>query len=311
MQKQTYRVRNWSEYNKALIGRGSVTLWMDEDAIEQWYEHSSGEKKRGRPFVYSDIAVSVMLCIKQIYRLPLRATQGFVSSLIDLLKVDIQPLSYTQICRRQSDVELPPLPVLSEGIHMVIDSTGLKIYGEGEWKVRQHGYDKRRTWRKLHIGVDSKSRLIVSELLTKNDCGDDEKLPELLEQYRGKIDQVSADGAYDSHKCHDEVKRRGAIGTIPTQANPKHKPKKKEDIKGARDEVVWEIQTKGRIEWKQESGYHQRSLVENAFYRYKQLLGDKLAARTLKNQVTEAKIRSRVLNKLTTLGMPVSVAVNF
>ena len=150
---------------------------------------------------------------------------------------------YTRICRRQSTVEMPPLPTKLESIHIVVDSSGLKIFGEGEWKARQHGWTKHRMWRKLHIGVDEKSQLIVSALLTENNCGDGKKLPELLDGYRGKIKQVSADGAYDSHECFEDIAKRGAIATIPPQPNPRHRPKKKR-IKYVRDEVVLEIQQK-------------------------------------------------------------------
>ncbi len=175
--------------------------------------------------------------------------------------------------------------------------------------MRQHGYDKRRTWRKLHIGIDEKSKLIVTALLTENNCGDDKKLPDLLDQYEGKLHQVSADGAYDSHACFDDIARRGAIATIPPQPNSRHKPKAKEKIQRPRDYVVWDVQQQGRSQWKQQSGYHRRSLVENRFYRYKQLLGDKLVSRKLANQQVEAMIKCHILNKLTLTGMPLSVAV--
>jgi transposase len=308
MSKRNYRIHNWKSYNAALINRGKITLWLDEESIKNWYALSP-ERKRGRTKKYSDMAIMTTLLLKQVYRLTLRACEGFMCSLVELLKLNIEVPCYTQISRRQSSIHLPRLPVKSNNIHIVIDSSGLKIFGEGEWKVRQHGYDKRRTWRKLHIGIDEKSKLIVTALLTENNCSDDKKLPELLTQYQGKIYQVSADGAYDSHDCFDYITRRGAIATIPPQPNPKHKPKLKEQIKRARDKVVWAIQQNGRKEWQQQSGYHRRSLVENGFYRYKQLLGDKLTSRQLQNQRAEAMIRCHILNKLTLNGMPHSVAV--
>lgn len=311
MPKQEYRVRNWKEYNKALIHRGSITLWVEEASIQGWYEVQPELRGRGRPCLYSDISIRTMLILKQVYRLSLRASQGFMESLIRCLKLPIKAPCYTQVCRRQGAVKLPKLPTLSGSIHMVIDATGLKVFGEGEWKVRQHGYGKHRTWRKLHIGVDENSQLIVSALLTENNCGDNAKLPELLTQYKGRMDQVSADGAYDSHACFDEIARYGARATIPTQPNPRHKSKRWEDLKSVRDEVFWQIQEKGRKEWKQESGYHRRSLVENAFYRYKQILGDKLASRKLENQCTEAMVRCYALNRMTLLGTPISKPIPF
>lgn len=307
MSKKDYRVRNWPHYNKSLINRGSITFWIDEKSISEWYENQSSNKSRGRPQKYSDAAILTVLILKQVYNLSLRASQGFTHSIFKLMQVDLDVPCYTRVCRRQETVTLPKLPKLLRSIHLVMDSSGLKIYGEGEWKVRQHGYDKRRTWRKLHLGIDEKSKLIVSSLLTENNCSDDKKLPLLLDQYEGDIHQVSADGAYDSHECFDDITRRGAIATIPPQPNPKHKPKTKEQVKRARDEVVWEIQERGRKEWKQESGYHRRSLVENAFYRYKQIFRDKLSSRKLANQQVEASLRCHALNRMTLSGMPISM----
>ncbi|OGT38482.1 MAG: hypothetical protein A3F12_04040 [Gammaproteobacteria bacterium RIFCSPHIGHO2_12_FULL_38_14] len=309
MSKKDYRVRNWKDYNKSLINRGSITFWIDEKSIAEWYEKNTFTKARGRPKKYSDVAIITILLLKQVYRLTLRASQGFTQSLFKLIQVDLDVPSYTQICRRQETVILPKLPRPSGSIHIIIDSSGLKIFGEGEWKVRQHGWSKHRMWRKLHIGADEKSKLIVTALMTENNCGDDKKLPELLDQYEGTFHQVSADGAYDSHNCFDYITRRGAIATIPPQPNPKHKPKTEDQIKRARDKVVWEIQQKGRKEWKQQSGYHRRSLVENSFYRYKQILGDKLVSRKLANQQIEALLRCHALNRITLGGLPISVVV--
>lgn len=300
MAKIADRVRNWKDYNKNLVNRGRVTFWIDKKTTVNWYEKKASA--RGRPKKYSDTAIITILILKQVYRLTLRTSKGFAESIFNLMKLDLEIPCYTRICRRQSTVELPPLPSLSESIHIVVDSSGLKIFGEGEWKVRQHGWTKHRMWRKLHIGVDEASQLIVSALLTENNCGDGKKLPELLDCYKGKIRQVSADGAYDSHDCFEDIAKRGAIATIPPQPNPQHKPKTEKQIVHARDKVVWEIQQKGRKEWKQESHYHRRSLVETAFFRYKQILGGKLSAHKLKHQQTEAILGCYILNKLMLAG---------
>ncbi|MEM1244076.1 MAG: transposase [Pseudomonadota bacterium] len=158
------------------------------------------------------------------------------------------------------------------------------------------------------IGVAG-SHLIVTEKLTGNDCGEDKQVRELLDGYAGAVKRVSGDGAYDSHAVFDEITRRGAQALIPTQANLKHKRKRLEDIQRPRDEVAWLIQERGRGKWKAEGGYHRRSLVETAFYRYKQLLGSKLKARLFENQRVEALISCHALNKMTLLGMPESVAL--
>jgi IS5 family transposase len=309
MSKKDYRVHNWKDYNKSLINRVSITFWIDEKNLQSWYENKDGKKSRGRPKKYNDIAIITILLLKQVYRLTLRASQGFTKSLFKLMQFDLDVPSYTRICRRQESVVLPKLPKLAGSIHMVIDSSGLKIFGEGEWKVRQHGWSKHRMWRKLHIGVDENSKLIVTAIMTENNCGDDKKLSELLNQYEGEFHQVSADGAYDSHDCFNDITGRGAIATIPPQPNPKHKAKTEDQIKRARDKVVWEIQQKGRKEWKQQSGYHRRSLAENSFYRYKKILGDKLASRKFANQQIEALLRCHALNRITLNGMPISASI--
>jgi IS5 family transposase len=306
MSKKDYRVCNWAHYNKSLINRGSITFWVDEKSLNEWYEAPASSKKRGRPRKYSNIAILTILILKQVYSRTLRASQGLTQSLFKLMQLNLDVPCYTRLSCRQSSVTLPKLPKLNESIHLVVDSSGLKIYGEGEWKVRQHGYDKRRTWRKIHLGMDEKSKLIVTTLVTENNCSDDKKLPELLDGYDGNVHQVSADGAYDSHDCFNDITRRGARAVIPPQPNPQHKPKTSKQIKQPRDKVVWEIQEKGRKEWKQESGYHRRSLVENAFYRYKQIFGGKLSSRKLVNQQVEAILRCHALNHMTLNGMPIS-----
>ena len=184
MSKKDYRVRNWRQYNESLIKRGDVTCWIDS---KSWYWSEKQAPKRGRPKSYSNGAIITMLVLKAIYRLSLRSCQGFVESLFRLAKLDKQVPNYSSVCRRQSSVILPKLPTLREPIHIVIDSSGLKIFGEGEWKVRQHGWSKHRMWTKLHLGVDEKSQLIVSAIFTGNDCGDDKKLDEVLNQYNGCI----------------------------------------------------------------------------------------------------------------------------
>lgn len=303
MSTSDYRVRNWREYNKSLIHRGSLTLWIDESACHQWYADNI-HPHRGRPFTYSDIAIQTCLTLKHLYRLSLRACQGFTQSIFTLMNVSQHVPSYTQLCRRQASVSLPPLPNHHEPIHLVIDSSGLKLFGEGEWLVKQHGPSKHRMWRKLHLGLDEHSKLIVCAELTDNRSSDANRLPSLLNRYPGPLKQVSADGAYDAHLCFDAIHQRRAIPTIPTQPNPFHKPKSKDQLKSPRDQVAFDIQLKGRATWKKESGYHRRSLVENAFYRYKQCLSRSLSARTLPNQHSEILIGCHILNRFTSLGLP-------
>src|SRR5690606_5642925 len=150
----TYRIKNWPEYNRALIERGSITIWLDENAIEKWFSkvHTC---EAGRPATYSDDAILMMLMLREVYHLPLRGLQGFVESLFDKMDVNLPVPSYSQISRRAKSLhkKIKRLLCGKNVEHIVFDSTGLKVYGEGEWQVRTHGKSKRRSWRKLHIGI--------------------------------------------------------------------------------------------------------------------------------------------------------------
>jgi DDE family transposase len=295
MSKKDFSVRNWRLYNQQLIKRGDLTCWID---AKSWHCRDKMRSKRGRPHTYDNNAIVTMLVIKRLYRLTLRSCQGFVESLVKMANLDIKIPNYTTVCRRQNAVTLPKLPTKPEPLHLVIDSSGLKIFGEGEWKVRQHGYSKHRMWTKLHIGVDEKSQLIVTAILTSNSCGDDKILPDLLDKYKGSIKQVSLDGAYDSHACYEVVNQKGAKAVIPPQPNPRHKPKTIDNLRRPRDFMAFEVQEKGLPQWKRDNDYHRRSLAETGFFRYKKILGDKLSARRFDNQVMEALIGCHILNKM-------------
>ncbi len=310
--KQQYRIRNWSQYNKSLVKRGHLTLWLEEESIQHWHQKPKTHGRRGRPTHYSDMAIQCMLTIKMLFHLPLRAAQGFVASVIDLLKLPIQAADYSTVCRRQKMLEptLQVKPRSAEPRHVVIDSTGLKVFGEGEWKVRQHGHSKRRTWRKLHLAIDEKTGEILSAALTSHNVGDSEMLPDLLEPIDGPIDQVSADGAYDSHANYALLQKLGIKAIIPPRETAKikqHGNYKESALQ--RDENIREIRKVGKAPWKKARGYHRRSLAETAMFRFKTLLDRELAARTFANQCTEAFIKCNIMNKMTHLGMPESYAV--
>jgi hypothetical protein len=277
--KQKYRIRNWGHYNKALVKRGSLTLWFDEESISKWHEvEKTGERGRGKR--YADIAILCMLTLKMVFRLPLRATQGLVMSLIELLKLPIEAANYTTLCRRQKKLRVSlQRYARSESLHGVFDSTGLKIFGEGEWKVRQHDYSKRRTWRKLHLGIDEATGEIIARTLSTNDIGDGEILPYLLEQIEEQLSQVSGDGAYDSFENHKLLSQLGAKITIPTRGNAKicrHGNSKDPPL--SRNEIIRAIRKLGRAEWKRSSSYHRRSIAEMTMFRFKRIFGGDLNA---------------------------------
>lgn len=315
-QKQIYRVRNWHEYNAALVKRGSLTVWFDEAALAGWMEpEQSG--KRGASWTYSNRAITAVLILKAVYRLPLRGAQGLAQSVLSLMGLELPVPHFSTLSRRQAGLELE-VPSLRRGqaIHLVVDSTGCKVYGEGEWKVRLHGASKRRTWRKLHLGVNQSTGEIVAAVLSTNNMSDSEALPMLLEQVDEPIAQLSGDGSYDKRSCYELLRRRqqgqnqALKVTIPPRRGARiwqHGNNKGERL--ARDENLRRIRQVGRRRWKQESGYHRRSLAETAMSRYKRMIGEKLQARDFARQAKEAFIGILVLNRMTALGRPQSYVV--
>nr|QEQ69168.1 Mobile element protein [Enterobacter cloacae] len=215
MAKQKFKITNWPTYNKALINRGSITFWLDDEAIQAWYE-SATPSSRGRPQRYSDLAITTVLVIKRVFRLTLRAAQGFIDSIFSLMNVPLRCPDYSCVSRRAKSVNISfKTPTRGEIAHLVIDSTGLKVFGEGEWKVKKHGQERRRIWRKLHLAVDSKTHEIICADLSLNNVTDSEAFPGLIRQTHRKIRSAAADGAYDTRLCHDELRRKKISALIP------------------------------------------------------------------------------------------------
>ena len=315
-QKQQGRVRNWSAYNAALVKRGSLTVWLEESVLGGWLEpHRSG--RRGASRTYSEAAIQAVLLLKAVYHLPLRGAQGFAESIFQLMGLPLPVPHYSTLSRRQIGLELmAPCLNRGEAIHLVVDSTGCKVYGEGEWKVRVHGKSKRRTWRKLHLGVNESTGEIVAAVLSSNDLSDGEILPQLLEQVGEPIAQISGDGGYDKRSCYqalhqrEKEQRQKLKVTIPPRRGARiwqHGNSQAQRL--ARDENLRAIRKVGRQRWKQESGYHRRSIAETAMARYKQIVGEKLKARKFDRQSTEAFVGVMVLNRMTALGRSQSYAV--
>ncbi len=210
-----YRVRNWPAYNQALIARGRLTFWFDEEAVVAW-RNTDPQSGRGAPKVYSDMAIQCALVLKSVFHLSLRSTQGFVSSLLELLRLDLPVPDYSTLSRRQSSLATSlTVSPSSRPRHVVVDAMGLKVYGSGEWHVRKHRYGRRRAWRKLHLGVDEKTKEIVAVEVTPSRVHDCRLLPALLDQIPGRIVQVSGDGAYDTRACYQSILDREAVAAIP------------------------------------------------------------------------------------------------
>jgi hypothetical protein len=217
--KQQYRIRNWPEYNAALRQRGSLTFWISQDAIDQWL-HSEPPKQLGAPKLYSDLVILSVLTVKSVFHLAGRQASGFVASVFELMGVELPVPDHSTVSRRMSNLEVSfPLVDRPQARHVVIDSTGLKVYGEGEWKVRQHGIGKRRTWIKLHLAVDAATGETLAAVVSTHDWADPEILPDLLQQIDTDIEQVSADGAYDTSNCYDAISERQAKPVLPPRKN--------------------------------------------------------------------------------------------
>lgn len=305
--KQLYRIRNWKDYNKALCLRGSITFWFDEDAIQSWLNHTRSGK-RGKPRTYGDACIYTMLVLKAVYHLPQRATYGLVCSLMQLMEMDLPVPHPTILSRRASSLDVAlPRQKNNEPLHVLVDATGLKVYGEGEWKVRTHGVSKRRTWRKLHIAMNARTGEILATVSTTSYVSDKEVLPNLLEQIREKIKIVGGDGGYDYTDCYEEIARQKARALIPPRRTGRLHPQ--DERLRERDKNLREIRKKGRKKWKRESGYDRRSLVETAMMRQKTIFGASLSSRRFHNQATEMTVRSAALNRMTHLGMPESYAI--
>ncbi len=308
--KTLYRVKNWSEYDQALVKRGSITFWLSDDLTETW--RPAGEKQRGSQFEYSEKAIEIMQTVKNVFHLPNRATEGFLCSVFEMLQIDLRVPDHTTLSRRGKGLKVS-LPKKAEGhLDIVMDSSGLKIFGEGEWKVRSHGKSKRRTWRKLHLAVDPHSGEIQAAALTTNSVSDSQMVPSLLTQIEQPIDRFAADGAYDKRNVYDSLNQQApeAILLIPPRKNARiwqHGNTNAERLR--RDENLRAIRRSGRKDWKRQSGYHIRSLAETTMFRLKTIFGDRLSARRIETQISQALIRCAALNRMTHLGMPDSYKV--
>jgi hypothetical protein len=305
--KQHYHVRNWSEYNAGLVKRGSVTFWVSDEVLTEWLcSDWSGEP--GSPTVYADLAIESVVVIKSLFNLGGRQATGFIGSIFALMGVELPVPDHSTVSRRMGKVNISlPIVERTQARHLVVDSTGIKVYGEGEWKVRQHGVGKRRTWRKLHLGVDETTGEIVAVVVSTNNVGDAEVLSDLLEQVDGDIEQVSADGAYDSEGSYREITERGARPVIPPRKNAviaqhgncKAPPR-------PRDGTIRSIRRHGRKNWKKHSGYHRRSIAETTMFRHKNAFGGKVRSRKFDNQATELICQCAILNRMIQVAKPVS-----
>jgi DDE family transposase len=303
--KAKYKVTNWSEYNDALRKRGDFTMYFTEEAIAGWRPERTG--RRGRPQAYSDVAIEAALLIRRVFHLPLRQTEGCMAALVRVLQADIAIPDFSSLSRRS--VELPrhlASKAMTPGSVVIVDSSGLKVYGKDEWHQEKHAVAARRTWRKLHIAVDEKHQIVACELTTP-EVGDPTAVPELLDQLETPFETFMGDGAYDGDPVAQAVldHQPDAKVVVP--------PHKTAVVSAAghtqRDGHIQTIARLGRMAWQKSTGYGLRNYVELAVQRYKRIFGNTMKARALPQQKTEAGISACALNIMTTLGMPCSVKV--
>jgi hypothetical protein len=312
MKKKTkYRIRNWKEYNRSLRMRGSLTFWISQKLLDNWLEQEeTGE--RGRKPLYSEAAIKAMASMKFVFHQAGRQTCGLVASIFHLLKVALPIPDHSTVSRRMAGLEVGlPLKAGTKARHIVCDSTGLKVYGEGEWKVRTHGVSKRRTWRKLHLQLDEATNEIIVCGASENSVSDDAMFVEMLKADEEEIVQISADGAFDRRRVYQAIDgRKIKRAAIPPRKGARiwrHGNSKGERL--IRDENLRSIRGHGKPQWKRESNYHRRSLAETGVFRFKTIFTDKLQSRKIDNQFQEMIIKCAALNRMTHLGMPDSYKV--
>ena len=307
-QSSQYKIKNWKEYNQALRQRGSLEIWLDKAMEQQW--RYSGPSQQGAQYQYSDRCIEMAAVLRSVYHLKYRQLQGFLESVVRQLGWSVPVPDYSVINRRTRRlniaIQIKPHKK-GEKLYIVMDSTGLKVYGEGEWKVRQHGWGKHRTWQKLHVAVDESTGIIESCIMTTNGVDDAAMVEPLLNDIKAKVDKMAGDGAYDKTKVYEVLDKRKVKAIIPPRKNARikqHGNKKGKPL--TRDKNIRGVRKHGRKKWKQKVKYHRRSLAETTMYRYKTIFGGHLSARTIEHQSVEVRIKCKILNKMTELGKPES-----
>jgi hypothetical protein len=303
-----YKVRNWSQYNESLKKRGSLSLWVSEDAIRKW-RSPKDPNFIGAPKQYSDDAILCMMMLKVVYSIPYRQLVGFVVSIFTLMHVALNVPHFTTVAVRARLLGIKFNKLSNrKPTDLVFDSSGFKVYGEGEWKIRQHGKQKRRRWKKFHIGVCPQSHEIIVAEATQLEEADCEVGPRILEKAPSSVKRAIGDGAYDTWECYKTAYEKGQRLIVPPREGAVFK-NEIEPWHEARNETICQIIGLGNNEnaialWKKLTGYHERSLAETAFSRFKGIFGPRLFSKKADNQGVELMIKAHVMNEMTRVGMP-------
>lgn len=292
------RERNWSNYNKQLVQRGSLTFLIDPKVFKE-LKASAAKTKAGRPQEFSNRLIEMLAMIKVHFKMAYRFLEGFAKSFLIKFLPGLKLPTYSLICKRVATIglNLPPLSLRTEGT-IVLDGTGMKVVGEGEWKVKMHGRGRPRKWVKVHIGIDLATQKIVAEMVTESSVGDSKMTKPLLDQVPGCVKQVIADGGYDRKEAREEIRKKKAKALIPPPKNAKYKGTKNE-----RDTAILEIQglgnnREGRSLWGKLTGYNRRVLVETAISRLKRLFGDRFYSKSIERQSVENRLRCLLINRM-------------
>jgi len=302
-----------------------ITLWVEKGIADVWREGNKiiirRKRKVGHPKTYSNAAIDCLATLQELFHLTYRGIEGFGKAIFQkMLHLKIRIPDFSTVNRRRKTLEVL-VTVQKKGktngrqetIDLVLDSSGLKVYGEGEWKVRMHGASKRRTWRKIHLGINPATGDIEAVELTDNSIDDASMVKSLLDQTEKEINRLGADGAYDKRKVYEELGKRSIKEVLipPREDANIWKHGNTKGTKHPRDENLRRIRTIGRKRWKEEIGYHIRSLAETAVYRFKTVFSDDLAAREMEHQRVEIDFKCKIINKMNTLGLPDSYKVDF
>src|SRR3954463_5362624 len=314
--RQKHKVTNWPAYEAGLRQRGSLTVWFTEEAVDAWAAEPR-TTRGGQPW-YSPLAILTALTLRAVFRLAFRQTEGLIGSVVGLLGRALRVPDHTTLSRRAATLEVPRPPRSggsdaggeAEPVHLLVDSTGLKLYGPGEWLGEKHGPRTRRSWRKLHLGVDADTGRIVASTLTGHDVEDGSQVGPLLDQVAGPLASFTGDGAYDQDGVSRSVAERHPDARIIVPPRSGAVPSETaETAPTQRDQHLQLIAEHGRMGWQKAVGYNRRALVEATIGRFKRVIGDGLRSRTDQRQATEMTIAVAILNRMLELGRPKSVRI--
>jgi hypothetical protein len=313
--RQKRKVTNWPAYDASLRQRGSLTVWFTDEAVEAW--KAEPRTTRGGQPHYSALAILTGLTLRAVFRLAYRQTEGLIGSVIGLLGLDLAVPDHTTLSRRAATLEVPrprsgstDAGRSAEPVHLLVDSTGLKLCGAGEWLVEKHGTKTRRSWRKMHLGRDADTGQIVAATLTTHDIDDGSQVGPLLDQVDGQIASFTGDGAYDQDGVYASVAERYPEAAVIVPPRSTAVPSATaETAPTQRDRHLQLIAERGRRAWQQASGYTKRARAETAISRFKRVIGDELRSHTEERRATEMDVAVYVLNRMLELGRPNYVRV--